>query len=84
MRLDPGVKDKLVPILEKAAKNPAFGNGRFVRNMIEKAKMKQASRLVHGDVSSVTIADIQTLTAADFEEPEDGSKKERIIGFAVG
>ena len=84
MRLDPGVKDKLVPILEKAAKNPAFGNGRFVRNMIEKAKMKQASRLVQGDVSAVTIAQIQTLTAEDFEEPEGAGKEEKRIGFAVG
>ena len=83
MRLDPAVKAKLMPIFEKAAGAPDFGNGRFVRNMIEKAKMKQASRLVRGDVENVTKTEIETLTADDFEEPEDTEKKQRSIGFAV-
>ena len=82
--LDSGVKDRLLPIFEKALKNNDFGNGRFVRNLIEKAKMKQAHRLVHSDVENVTNADVKTLLAEDFEEPVvTGDTEKNVIGFAV-
>jgi hypothetical protein len=40
-----------------------------VRNVIEKAKMAQASRLVAMDYSSVTSEDIKTIVASDIEMP---------------
>ena len=82
VRLSANVKDKLIPIFERAAAREDFGNGRFVRNMIETAKMKQATRLVHSDLANVTTEDVQTLTAEDFEEPVIGGEAEKIIGFS--
>ncbi|MGF7003437.1 AAA+ superfamily predicted ATPase [Lachnospiraceae bacterium PFB1-21] len=67
--LESDVKDLLLPVFDEAMKNGDFGNGRFARNLFEKAIMKQASRLVHIDVDTITKADIKTLLAADFEVP---------------
>ena len=39
-------REKLHDVFNIALKEDDFGNGRFVRNVIEKAKMAQASRLV--------------------------------------
>lgn len=77
-----GVKDKIIPIYEAAMREDDFGNGRFVRNLFEKARMKQASRLVAMDVDAVTKADIGTLLADDFETPTIGKPAAtRRIGF---
>ena len=84
LRLDSGVKEKLLPVFEKARSEKDFGNGRFVRNMIEKAKMKQMARLVHSELKNVTKDDCETLTADDFEEPAMFENDNKIqIGFAV-
>ena len=82
LTLDCGVRDKLLPIYENAMKADAFGNGRFARNLFEKAVMKQASRLVAMDVDRVTVADVGLLLAEDFEAPPMALKKEAWrIGF---
>ena len=84
MQLHEDVKEKLLPIFEKARLYHDFGNGRFVRNIIEKAKMNQASRLVNGDIDNVTEKDVRTLYADDFEDPATSIEStERQIGFAV-
>jgi len=46
MQLDSDVKQKTIPIFDAVQSIEDFGNGRYVRNVFEKAKMKQASRLV--------------------------------------
>ncbi|MDR0906907.1 MAG: AAA family ATPase, partial [Oscillospiraceae bacterium] len=79
------VREKLVPIYESALTRNDFGNGRFARNLVEKAQMKQASRLVHtDDLDSVTKDDITTLVAEDFEAPmETAEPPKRKIGFVA-
>lgn len=42
-----------------------FGNGRFVRSMIEKAKFVQADRLMSRGYENVSEKDISTITAED-------------------
>ncbi len=80
--LDKSVNKKLAPIFEKAVNTEAFGNGRFVRNMFEKAIMKQSSRLIAMDFDEVTKSDVTTLVAEDFEMPIGLNEKcERKIGF---
>ncbi len=84
IRLSDGVKDKLLSIYARAAIQKDFGNGRFVRNIIEKALMKQASRLIKMDHSAVKQADLCTLVPDDFEMPveiEQGQKG--TIGFTI-
>ena len=82
LTLTDGAVDKLGGIFEDARKQPDYGNGRYVRNVIEKARMAQASRLLSMDYDSVKRTDIATILAEDIEVPAAltaGSQKQ--IGF---
>ena len=81
LKLSEDVRGKLIPIYEAAMKGGEFGNGRYVRNLFEKAVMKQASRLVAMDVDSVTGDDIEQLLPEDFEAPATERTEVRMIGF---
>ncbi len=84
MTLGDGVKDKLYSIYANASKNIDFGNGRFVRNMIEKAAMRQATRLMMGDITNITNRELTTLEAEDFVYESASKKQEtRKIGFCA-
>ena len=82
LRIDSDAKEVLAGIFEDARKEADFGNGRFARNIIERARMAQASRLVKMDYDKVTSEDIATLRAEDIIPPKP-VKTERPIGFAV-
>lgn len=77
MSLDVEAEEKLMRIFEYSAEMPDFGNGRFARNLFEKARMKQASRLVRLGLESE--AEVRNLIADDFPEPE--IREEKQIGF---
>ncbi|OQC00346.1 MAG: Stage V sporulation protein K [Firmicutes bacterium ADurb.Bin099] len=81
MILSDGIKDKVLNIFEKVYKQENFGNGRYVRNMFEKAKQRQGSRLIRMDAESVTKDDVQTLLPEDFEEEQNTSPQSSTIGF---
>lgn len=74
--------EKLLSLFESARKQADFGNGRYVRNVIEKAKMALAGRLVHMDLNTVSDRDIATICAEDIEQPQ-GSVRDTVkkIGF---
>ena len=75
---------KIIKIFKEMSLQNNFSNGRFVRNMIEKAKMKQMARLVRSELKNVTKDDCETLIADDFDEPANCKKdNNRQIGFAV-
>ena len=82
MHIEKTVKEKLLPILETEKKELDFGNGRFMRNMFEKACMKQASRLLSADIDKLTKKELTTLTADDFEAPMKHKEPVIRIGFA--
>ena len=73
---------KLREVFAVAMQDDDYGNGRYVRNILEKAKMKQASRLVAMDYSSVTSEDVRTIVASDIEMPVKKAKQTR-IGFCA-
>ncbi len=78
-----GVVEKVRPIFEMAQKDPTFGNGRFVRNVFEQAKMRQASRLVRMSSDALTDQTIRTLLPEDFGEQSTLVLQEiRPLGFA--
>ena len=82
--LNADANDKLRKIMENACTQHDFGNGRYVRTIVEKAKMAQSSRLVKMDYDLVTPEDVKTICAEDIEEPKMGTGKAvRRIGFAV-
>ena len=76
--------DKLKNIFEDARRSSDFGNGRYARNIIEKAKMIQANRLMSMDFNEIRDEDLKTLSAEDFEIPEKKQQKKTItIGFCA-
>ena len=75
---------KLRDIFDFFRKSEDFGNGRFVRNVLENARMSQASRLVKMDFDEVLKKDLRTIKACDIEMPANYKKKENkqnSIGF---
>ena len=80
---DPDAQKKLHTVFEDARKQSDFGNGRFVRNILEKAKMNQASRLLEYDFDAITTEEIKTIKAVDITPPPEIKKEvKRTIGFA--
>ena len=82
LKLDESASLKIREIMESAISKKDFGNGRYVRTIIEKAKNMHDSRLIKLDIDMVTKDDIVTLSADDIEIPVD-IKKVKSIGFAV-
>ncbi len=80
--LTDGAREKLHDVFGIALKESDFGNGRYARNVIEKAKMAQASRLVEMDYSTIGSEELRTIVAADIEMPVKKAEKTR-IGFCA-
>ena len=73
---------KLKAAFEAARKQGDFGNGRYVRNLLEQARMNQATRLLEYDFDAITAAEIATIKAVDIIIPEVPKIVKRSIGFA--
>ncbi len=68
--------------LAEASQTPDFGNGRYVRNLIEQATLKQASRLIRMDTDRLSPASARMLLAEDFQHLKTEQKPAvRKIGF---
>lgn len=79
---DADAQEKLLAVFEDARKKSDFGNGRFVRNILEKAKMNQASRLLESDFDAITTEEIKTIKAVDITPPPETKQAvKRTIGF---
>ena len=74
---------KLEGTFEMARKRKDFGNGRYARNVIEKAKMAQANRLMAMNLDDIKDEDIRTICADDIEVPSDAVQKSFKIGFCA-
>ena len=75
-------KGEYQKVFEDARKESDFGNGRFVRNILENAKMNQASRLLEYDFDAITTEEIKTIKAVDITPPpEIKQEAKRTIGF---
>ena len=83
LRLTDGAISKMHEVFATAREDEEFGNGRFVRNVLEDAKMAQASRLVGMNFDDVKKKDVHTIIADDIEMPTVIEKnQERVnIGF---
>lgn len=77
------VREKLIPVFRKVVGRADFGNGRYVRNLMEQARRKQSLRLLQEDPDTLTRAQVATLTAADFDipEPKPSEREKHKIGF---
>ncbi len=76
-------KARLAEVFDAARALPDFGNGRYARNVIEKARMAQASRLLTLDPETLREEDVATIRAEDIELPRAiAAPPARRIGFA--
>ncbi len=75
---------KLNGIFESARLQADFGNGRYARSVIEKARMAQAARLLAMDYESIRKKDVETICAEDIEIPAAAkAQPKRRIGFCA-
>lgn len=70
-------------IFKRVAKKKDFGNGRFVRNLLEQAWLKQAQRIVKEHANGeVTREDLTNFKVEDFDVNVDKKyREERTLGF---
>jgi len=80
--IDESCDKKLLEIYENARKNPSFGNGRFARNMLERAKLNQANRIAEQDVEYLSNEQLKTIVSDDIVA-DDQRQKQTIsrLGF---
>ena len=74
-------KEKLEGIFDAARLTDNYGNGRYVRNIIEKARMKQMSRLVEIGYEAATQYDLTTISADDIDIPTMEKTTSVSLGF---
>ena len=83
-KLAEGVREKLAEVFDIAKTSADFGNGRYARNVIEKARMAQASRLVRMDLENIVKDELITIRAEDIEIPAVKANKRTVhIGFGA-
>ncbi len=74
---------KLKEVFAQATLQSDFGNGRYARNVIEKAKMAQATRIVNMNCDDITDDDIITIKADDIEDVKKAPSKVIKLGFSA-
>ena len=85
MMITDAAMGKLRGIYEKARKSSDFGNGRFVRKIIEESEMNLAQRLIGTDVGELTDSVLTTIEECDITGSGAEHKKDNIkkIGFCA-
>lgn len=74
---------KLAEVFDAARRQTGFGNGRYVRNVIELSKMNQASRILSMNPDEVTEETLTSIDDVDIEIPViNREPAKRMIGFA--
>ena len=64
-RLDPQADGVLLEYIERRIQQPHFANARSVRNALDRARLRQASRLFAGRGSQLSKEDLMTIKAGD-------------------
>ena len=82
--LDDATKEKCLDIFSSACKNEEFGNGRFARNLLEQAMLRQSDRIIRESKGKqLSKRKLNTLIATDFEvnATKQYAKPAKRIGF---
>lgn len=84
-RLNQGILKKCRSIFQNATKEENFGNGRYVRNLLDAAIMRQAERIMtDSSKEKITRQKAICLTMADFEPVKVSCVKPKTqVGFQV-
>ncbi len=82
--IDAEARDKCFEICKEASRMENYGNGRFVRNIVEHAIMHQSDRVLRRTCDlSVSKKEANRLTADDFEMTGIKKQTSKTFGFAV-
>ena len=74
--------ERLSGVFEEAKKQPDFGNGRYVRNILELSEMNQAARILGMDPDRISESMLTSIDGQDIEIPQaKQTVKARKIGF---
>ena len=82
--IDKATREKCLTIFASACKKAEFGNGRFARNLLEQAILRQSDRIIRKTKGSkLSRKSLSTLIEADFEvnASKQYAKPEKRIGF---
>lgn len=82
--LDEGAEQQVQEIIRIAQHIENFGNGRFVRNMLEQARIRQASRIMELPQDKISADDCKTLIAEDFIRFKADIDREAKINSRLG
>ena len=86
-KLNPDIERKCLEIFGQAVKKEEFGNGRYVRNLLEQAMMAQSRRITKEYAGKkITRKALATLKSEDFDvnaSKQIEKETKRTIGFAV-
>ena len=86
-KLNPDIERKCLEIFGQAVKKEEFGNGRYVRNLLEQAMMAQSRRITKEYAGKkITRKALTTLKPEDFDVTASKlieKETKRTIGFAV-
>ncbi|MBR5949003.1 MAG: AAA family ATPase, partial [Clostridia bacterium] len=81
LKLSEGAIEKLEGVFEAARLSPDFGNGRYVRNLLEKTEMNMAGRLLSIEPDAMTAETLTMIMPEDIELPAaKPEKREKRIG----
>lgn len=84
MNITDAAMNKLKGMYELASRNSDYGNGRFVRKLLEEAEMNLAQRLYGLDESELTEALLSTIEECDIPESYNNKNShKKPIGFSV-
>lgn len=84
MKISDEAMKKLKCSFEKVVDTKDYGNGRFVRKMLEEAEMNLAERLCSLQTSEITKEVLTTIESCDIPEDKAEIKEEKVmLGFAV-
>lgn len=82
--IDERTRNKCYSICEEACTSKNYGNGRFVRNLVEHAIMRQADRLLHNNKCLELSKEVaRNLVEDDFEMIGMRKEEKKAIGFRV-
>ena len=82
--LAPGAADKCRSIFRMVCRQEDFGNGRYVRNLLERAIMRQSERLWNKHKSEeLGSEELSVLLESDFEELNIAAVSKPYIGFSA-
>ena len=83
MKATDAAMDKLRELYDRARKEDDYGNGRYVRKVLEEAEMNLAQRIMLLDESEITTELITTIDACDIPEADFAGTTEKVkMGFA--